>query len=198
MRHLLFVFAAAVALTASGCDSTGIDTPGGGTPPGGGIPPGGNTPALAFAPVFPTATYLRTDAATDDAAPVLLSDYGLAPGDVACFRAVGDVDLGGGMRLSSEAIRVTGAFSASNSLSARTELNRVKDVIDGDWYVETLPVTTSGETTNIDEDFDATDACWPVPAGATHAFFSVNDGYFLDNTDLNAGGQPFGVVVSEQ
>ena len=200
MRHSLFVFAAAVALTASGCDSNGIDSPGGGTPGGGNTPGGGGTPtpALTFAPVNPAATYLRTDAGTAFATPILLSDYGLAPGDTACFRMVGDADLGGGTLASAGEVRLTGAFSAGSALNAPSELNRIKDIIDGDWFVATLPVTTSGETSDIDADFDVTDDCWPVPAGAAYAFFSVYDGYFADNTDANAGGQPFGVVISEQ
>lgn len=201
MRLSLLVFAATVALTASGCDSTGIDSPGcqtgcTGTPTTPGTP---GTPALTFAPLDPSATYLRTDAGTPNAVPVLLSSYGLVPGDVACFRTLGDVNLGGGTLASSTGGPVlTGAFSASTDLSATTEFDRIKDVIDGDWSIETLPVTSSGLTTNIDEDYDATNGCYPVPAGARYVFFSVFDGYFFDNTDANVGGQPFGVTIVKQ
>ncbi len=197
MRLSLFVFAAAVALTASGCDSTGIDGPDGTTGGGTGGTPGGGT-VLTFAKVNPAATYLRSDPSTAYATPVLLADYGLAPGDVACFRAIGDANLGGGTLASAGDVRLTGAFSASSSLNAPSDRYRIKDVLDGDWFIETLPVTSSGEVSDIGEDFDATDDCWTVPAGAAYAFFSAYDGYFVDNADANAGGQPFGVLISKQ
>ena len=195
MRLSLFAFAALVALTASGCDSNGIDID---TPPGGGTP-GGGTPALTFAPLNPTATYLRTDAATVDATPLLLSDYGLAPGDVACFRTAGDFFYAPGLLASTRSEPLaTGVFSASSDLNATSELDRVKDAIDGDWDIFTRPVYGTGSETNIDEDFEVTDDCWTVPAGATHLFLSAYDDAFEDNTDARTGGQEFGVFVTEQ
>ncbi|HEX8386292.1 MAG TPA: hypothetical protein VF576_08915 [Rubricoccaceae bacterium] len=220
MRLSLLVFTAAVALTASGCDSSGIDTrtpttPGGGTGTGGtgtggtgtggtgtgtgtgGTGTGGQTPALTFAPVNPMATYLLTDAETVDATAFLLADFNLKPGDTACFETTGAFNSAPGT-VASTAVLVTGAFSASDQLSANAERRRIKDVIDGDWYEFTAPMYTTGAATDIDEDFDATHDCWPVPAGATHVFFSVYDDLFLDNSDALLNGQPFGVNVSRQ
>ncbi|HEX9952520.1 MAG TPA: hypothetical protein VGB53_12185 [Rubricoccaceae bacterium] len=209
MRLSLFAFAAAVALTISGCDSTGIDTTvgsdtdedGGGTTGGGtgggGTTGGGSTPALTFAPVNPAATYLRTDQSTADATPFLLADYGLTPGERVCFRTVGDFYYAPGLLASTrgEAL-ATGVFSASNVLNATTERIRVKDAIDGDWDMYTRPTYGTAAETNIDEDFEVTDDCWTVPAGATHLFLSAYDDSFLDNSDANAAGQAFGVFVT--
>ena len=218
MRLSLLTFTAAAALTLSACDSTGIDSPGDlcsvdctgggstGTPPGGGstgtAPGGGSTgttPAKTFAPVDPKATYLLAEARTPNATAFLLSDFGLAPGATACFKAVGDFTVNPG-RLASATGNpvVTGVFSASSSLSAPSERNRVKDAIDGDWDLTTAPLLATGAPTNIDEDWEATDDCWPVPAGATHVFFSVFDNSYADNADANAGGQPFGVRISRR
>ena len=78
------------------------------------------------------------------------------------------------------------------------DARRIKDAIDGDWHIETRPSYTTGAPTDIDEDWEATDACWTVPAGATHVFFSVYDDMFLDNTDALVNGEAFGVAVSER
>lgn len=214
MRFSLLTFTAAAALTLSACDSTGIDSPddfcsvdctGGGTTgttPGGGSTGGGSTgtmPARTFAPVAPTATYLLAEAGTPAATAYLLSDFGLAPGNTACFKATGDFTVYPG-RLASATGNpvVTGVFSASSALSATSERNRVKDAIDGDWDLPTAPLFTTGAPTNIDEDFKAADDCWTVPASATHVFFSVYDNSYADNADANVGGQPFGVQVSRR
>lgn len=194
---------AAVTLVASGCDTNGIDTP---PSPGGNTPttPGGTTPPTArftFAPVNPAATYLRTDQDTDAPIPFLLADYGLQAGDVACFRTAGDFAYGPGLLASSRTAGTplaTGIFSGSNIVNAVTELRRVKDALDGSWNVDTLPTYGTGAPTNVDEDFDATDACYTVPTGATHFFLSAYDDAFLDNTDVQAGGQEFGVFVNAQ
>jgi len=206
MRLSLLAFTAVVALAASGCDSSGVDTP---TTPGGGTGTGGSgdgtgtdttgTPALTFAPVDVTATYLRSDDETPYATPLLLSDYGLEPGDTACFRATGDFyPYAGTLASSTGDPLVTGAFSASSELAAPADARRIKDAIDGDWHIETRPSYTTGAPTDIDEDWEATDACWTVPAGATHVFFSVYDDMFLDNTDALVNGEAFGVAVSER
>ncbi len=197
MRLSLLAVLAAVALTSAGCDSTGIDTPipGGGTPGGGGTP----APALTFAPVDPTATYLTTDEEAPDATPFLLADYGLRPGDTACFRATGDYFVYPGRLASAENGTVaTGVFSASSVLHSTTERFRVKDRIDGPWDIVTRPMYTSGAATDINEDFDATNGCYVVPAAATHLFLSAVDDMFLDNVDARVGGNGFGVAVSRQ
>ena len=213
MRLPLLAFTLLAALTASGCDSSGIDTnvptpPGsggsggsGGGTGGGGTGGGGTgtTPTRTFAPVDPTATYLLTDEETPDAVAYLLADFGLAPGDTACFRAQGDFYYHPGVLASETGTPLaTGAFSASNELNATADPHRIKDALDGDWFVTTNPMYTSGAATDVDEDFDATDACWAVPAGATHLFLSAYDDMFLDNTDALVDGQPFGVAVTEQ
>ena len=207
MRLSILALSAVVALAASGCDSTGLgpDTPGCTT----GCPPTPHPtptptdppphPALTFAPVNPAATYLRADDGVAGATPLLLSDYGLAPGNTACFRTAGDFFYAPGLLASSTgAALVTGVFSGSSNLSATSELNRVKDAIDGMWHIDTPVVFSTGAVTEIDQDFRATDDCWAVPAGATHVFFSAFDDAFLDNTDARVGGQEFGVFVSRQ
>lgn len=212
MRLSLFAFAATVALTISGCDSTGIDLPttvgsdtaGGGTTGGGtggtgtgGGTGGGTTPAFTFAPVNPAATYLRTDQSTASATPFLLADYGLTPGERVCFRTAGDFYYAPGLLASTRGDALaTGVFSASNILNATTERIRVKDAIDGNWDIFTRPTVGTAAETNIDEDFNVTNDCWTVPAGATHLFLSAYDDSFLDNSDARAGGQEFGVFVT--
>ena len=198
MRLSLLAFLAAVALTSAGCDSNGIDpTPGGGTPGGG--TPGGGTPALTFAPVDVTATYLTTDEEAPNATPFLLASYGLRPGDTACFRATGDYLVYPGQLASgTDSPLATGVFSASDRLHGPTERFRVKDPLDTDGDVVTRPMYTSGAATDIPQDFDATDACRVVPAGATHVFLSAVDDMFLDNTDARVGGNGFGVAVSRR
>jgi hypothetical protein len=213
MRLPLLAFTLLAALTTSGCDSSGIDTnlptgPGGtgsgGTGSGGtgsGTGGGGTdtTPTRTFAPVDPRATYLLTDEETPDAVAYSLADFDLAPGDTACFRAQGDFYYHPGMLASETGTPLaTGAFSASDELNATADPHRIKDVLDGGWYVPTNPMYTTGAATDIDEDFDATDACWAVPAGATHVFFSAYDDMFLDNAAALVDGQPFGVAVTER
>ena len=214
MRLSVLALVAVATIAVSGCDSTGLgpDTPGcttGCTPtptdphPTDPTPtdphPTPTDPTLTFAPVDPAATYLRADDGVAGATPLLLSDYGLAPGNVACFRAAGDFFYAPGLLASSaDATLVTGVFSGSDNLSATSELNRVKDAIDGMWHIDTPVVFSTGAATEIDQDFRATDDCWTVPDGATHVFFSAFDDAFLDNTDATAGGQEFGVFVSKQ
>ena len=210
MRLSLFAFA--VALTISGCDSTGIDLPtavgsdtaGGGTTGGGtggtgtgGGTGGGTTPAFTFAPVNPAATYLRTDQSTASATPFRLADYGLEPGERVCFRTAGDFYYAPGLLASTRGDALaTGVFSASNILNATTERIRVKDAIDGMWDIFTRPTVGTAAETNINEDFNVTNDCWTVPAGATHLFLSAYDDAFLDNSDARAGGREFGVFVT--
>lgn len=203
---------AAVALTASGCDSTGLDNtttspgcstdcgsptdPGGGNP-GGGNPGGGDPqPALTFAPVSPMATYLLADPGTPYATAYRLDDYGLRPGDMACFEPVGDYFIGDGVLASGTYdLLATGAFSASDRLAVPTDRNRIKDILDGDWYINTLPLATTGAETTINEDFAAS-GCYPVPADAAYIFFSVYDGSYFDNTDAMVNDEPFGIRIT--
>ncbi len=210
MRLSLFAFATLVALTASGCDSNGIDTiggdtgggtthPGGGGT-GGGTGGGGTTAPRTFAGLNPAATYLRTDRETPSPEAFLLSEFGIEPGEDVCFRTVGDFNYAPGVLASTRTDTpvATGVFSASSSVSSTSERTRIKDAIDSYWDIVTRPVLETGNETNIDEDFEVTNNCWTVPAGARYFFLSAYDDLFQDNTDANAGGQPFGVIVAKR
>lgn len=195
MRYLSLVLAAALLVVASGCDSTGLDpsTPGG-TPP----PPTTPPPASTFARVNPRATYLRADDGTPPATAYALAQYGLQPGDTACFKAVGDYTVyPGGLASATGNPLATGAFSATTTLNATSERNRVKDIIDGNWYIATKPLYSNGALTTIDEDFEATNDCWPVPAGAAYVFLSVYDDSYFDNADADPS-QPFGIAITKR
>lgn len=202
MRLSSLALAATLLVASSGCDSTGIDSaPPGGTPPPTApppaVPPTTPQPSTApFARVAPQATYLRADDGTPAATAYALSQYGLRPGDTACFRSVGDYTIyTGGLASASGNPLVTGVFSATQTLSATSERNRVKDAIDGPWDLNTRPLYSNGAVTEIDEDFNATDNCWTVPATAAYVFFSVYDDAYFDNADVN---QPFGVTLTRR
>ena len=195
MRTSLLVLSAVVALVVSGCDSTGVDPTDPGTQPPT-QPPAG---ILTFASVNPQATYLRTDPNTPGAVPYRLADFGLQGGDRVCFTARGDYFAVPGVRASSTGGPLaTGVFSASTTLTAGSDLNRATDALGGTWSIATGPRSTDGAPTDITQDFDATNACYTVPTGARYVFFSVVDGYFVDNADAMANNRPFGIHFVEQ
>lgn len=204
LSSLLVALAVAVALPLTGCDSNGIDlpctsgcTPGGGGNPGG-TPGGGGTPNATFVQVNPMQTYLRVETGFQalDAPAVSLDDLGVAEGESVCFQASGDYFIADGV-LSSDVNpgQVLAVFSGTPVLEDTAQRFRVPDALDAGEDVVSPATINSDEPTDIEEDFDATDACVTVPDGARYVFFSVWDNYFDDNTDADADGAPFGVAV---
>ena len=189
-----------LVLALAGCDSVGIDDPtcttcdpadGGGDGDGG----DGGSAALAI-DVDPTQTYLYTFEDVNEQSPaVSLDDLGVGPGDSVCFEVEGDYlyapgasarDFGGAV--------ATGVFSSSGELLPPYERYRVVGAIDAGDDIYTGNTYRGDKPTDIDEDFDVTDACVTVPAGAKYLFFSPYDNYFQDNTGVE--GEPFRVVVT--
>ena len=176
----LAVLFLAVGLAATGCDSVGNEP--------------GSTPD--FIPVSPKQTYLKTDdAGALDAPAVRLSSYGVAPGDYVCGGVVGDFTTEPGALASDRDLpMLTAVFSATNVLLSSNEMNRVPGALDTGNDVTTID-TTGGSPTDIAEDFDATDGCVEVPAGAVYAFIAPYDARYSDNADALLGGRTFGLVL---
>lgn len=194
--------ALAIAFPLSGCDSTGIDGPmtpctsgcGGGGNGGGGN--GGGSADSLIVPVNPMQTYLLVESGFTalNAQAVSLAGLGVAPGDSVCFRAVGDYVIGGGVLASQNDQPLgLGVFSATPRLDPIDQRNRVLDAVEAGEDIVSPATVATGSPTDIDQDFDATNACLTVPAGARYLFLSVWDNYFADNTEVD--GQTFGVSV---
>ena len=200
MRTLLLAPGLLLALSVSGCDTVGIDdstcTTCHDDPDEGGSTRGTVT-------VDPRQTYLFADEQDDvpqpiDAVAVPLSHLGLEPGDHACFEARGDYyyssedysarERGGPL--------VTAVFSSSGALRDVTARYRVEGAIDAGDDVQTETTWLGDAPTDIDEDFDATDACVTVPAGASYLFFSPVDRLVRDNADAMVDDEPFRVDVT--
>ena len=219
MRTLFSPLLLVVALLLAGCDSAGLSDfdPGSdcrtdcGGDPGAGDPdagdPGGDTGDTgdgdadtdgdaADAVVLtldPTATYLRTEGSDALAAvAVPLGDLGVTAGQTACFLMKGDVDFGDGSTSASLGVPgVLAVFSRTSELLADAERERVVAALDAGDDVVSPGTNPSDLPTDVDQDFDATDACVVVPDAAEFVFFSAFDSYFLDN--LPAG--EYGVEV---
>lgn len=191
MRRLatLPALALAGAFALAGCDSSGLDTPGPGPTPGPAPgpapspPPGGPGPAT-FLSLDPQATFLRTNEDPDAARPAVrrLAALGLAPGDEACFAASGDLDLGDGLLASDAGVPLALAiFSSDDALAPADVRERVTGAVGPERHHAT-PNTVLGDlATDVPQDFDATDACVTVPAGAAYVFLGAWDGYYSDN-----------------
>lgn len=204
MRASLLLLGLSLSLVFfTGCDSVGTDDPttchschpgdGDGDGDGG---DGGSSDAT-FIPVDPRQTYLRTshDAAID-APAIRLSDHDAEPGERVCGVAVGDFDTGGGSLVRSNGgPLITAVFSSDSQLLGSSHLNRVPGAIDAGDDARTPDTVIDGLPTDIAEDFDASNACVTIPAGAAFVFFSAYDGFFADNVDATPGGQPFGIEV---
>lgn len=220
--HFIIGLTIGLGLSLTGCDSTGLDDPrtcyscpdgghtggghtggghtgGGGTTDGDGGTTGGGTSGgtsnATFIPVNPRQTYLRTSKDNAlDAPAVRLSDFDAEPGERVCGFAVGDFNVGGGVLASSTGSPlVTAVFSSDDRLLAADHLNRVPGALNVDPDV-TTPVTGVDQyATDIAEDFDATNACVTIPAGATHVFFSAFDGFYADNAPTS--GPAFGIQI---
>jgi hypothetical protein len=163
----------------------------------GGDLPGGSTDDVI--PVDPRQTYTRTwkDDALD-APAILLAEYGVAPGDVVCGRAVGDFYTEPGVLASSRGYPlITAVFSSSDVLLPSDERDRVKGAIDTDDDVATLATATDGLETDVAEDVDATDGCITVPDGARYVFLAAYDTFYADNSDALADGQSFGLSLKK-
>ena len=214
----------AVALTLTGCDSVGLDDGsgsggsghpcttdcGGGTggsgggdgKPGDGKPGDGGGSASGAVPVDARQTYLRThEAGTEDQpldAPALdLADLGLAPGQPACFEALGDFVYYDDLRARDRDARlVTGVFSSSATLLGPDAWDRVPGALDAGDDVYTESTYRDGLGTDIAQDFDATSGCVTVPDGAKYLFLAPWDNLYRDNADALVDGQPFRVAVS--
>jgi hypothetical protein len=154
-------------------------------------PSGPEETFIGFFRLGPTTTYLHVclsladpfyDGGVIDVVPILLADYGLAPGDEVRFEAMGDYHNGNGERT-----RGMGVFSSSGTLLATTEAHRVPDAIDaGDAYVTNPTWGCGNEPTDIPEDFAyEPTATVTIPGGATHLFLCVRDSWYADNTDLD-------------
>lgn len=139
--------------------------------------------------VDPLATYLHVcsnpadpwfDDGALDTAPILLADYGLAPGDSLRFEVIGDFINGNNTRS-----RMIAVFSSTATLLGGSEIYRVPGAIDaGEDYATVETYGCGGEQTDIPEDFYCTPEVYvTVPAGATHLFFCARDSYYEDNTD---------------
>ena len=217
MRFPLALASAALfGLLLTGCDSVGPDdavpcatcTPDGSNDGGstdgstdggtdGGTPTDDGSDATTFLSVDPRQTYTRTsqDAALD--APALrLADYGVAPGQTVCARAVGDFYLEPGVLASASGYPlVTAIFSADDVLLAADQRARVAGAVDTDADVATLETRYGQLATDVAEDFDATGGCVTVPAGAQYVFLAAYDGYYADNEDALVDGQAFGLAI---
>lgn|GEM_PF-5825007 len=208
---LLMILAVGGLVTLAGCDSTGLDTnctvgchPGPNPPhpnPPNPNPPNPNPPTpdpvKVFVELDARGTYLLTNE-DPEAQPASIRPLGalnLVAGQRACFEAVGDLDLGNGLLARPNGIPVVMAvFSADDHLGASDQRYRVTGAVGHIEDVET-PRTALGDLeTDIAQDFNATDACVTVPAGATHVFFGTWDSYVSDNRKAD-GSDAYGVRV---
>ena len=153
----------------------GDDDDGGGDDDDGGSgdDDGGGGDEVSVLHLDPTATYLRAGAGTPYATAYPLADLGLTAGEPACFLARGDLALGDGTTSTERGVPlVLAVFSASDFLDAPAQRYRVKDALEAGDDVETPLTVPDDRITDVDQDFDATDACVTVPYDAEFVFFS--------------------------
>ena len=181
----------------TGGGNTGGGNTGGGNTGGG---TGGGTKTSSLVTVNPRQTYILTsanDLQDVDAPAVRLSDLGYAPGQPVCFRAEGDFTFTPGARASKRSSGiVTAVFSSTADLLNGDNRHRVTGAIDAGTDIVTQPTALDAIATDVPEDFDATNTCLTVPAGAQFVFFGINDTYFTDNDNIDGVG--FGVRVSNK
>jgi len=137
--------------------------------------------------VSPRATFLRTNQDTP-ANPLIVSlgAAGFSPGQTLMIEALGDYSGG---PTPDDRYTLLGVFSASATLLATDQLQRVPDAIDAGLDANTGNTHFGALPTNIAEDFliSVTGSfrftVIMVPDGATHLFVGVSDSFFGDNVD---------------
>lgn len=136
------------------------------------------------------------DGALGPAYPSLIR-LGLAPGDNVCFEARGDYSVAPGVtaRQLGQPL-VIAAFSASETFLDETNQVRIADAVGPDGGLVTPATYIDGLPTDFPQDFDATDTCVTVPAGARYLFMGAYDNFYSDNDA--AGSEPFGVRIVRQ
>ena len=145
-----------------------------------------NVTFIDFFKLNPLATYLHVcmnpmDPTYDDGAidpePILLSDYGINPGDSLVIEVIGEYLNGNEPRE-----YVVAVFSTSGTLLDKSETHRVPGAVEaGEDYDTGTTYGCGGEPTDIPEDFFCTPKVYiTVPVGATHLFLCPDDSYYED------------------
>jgi hypothetical protein len=162
----------ALGFLVAGCDSDGVDPP---------------ARTVLDVTVAPTGTYLRTnsDPGATNATVVALADLEAAGGDEIAFGISGTIVVDPVTVFGSRDI--LGVFSRSSVLDASDQPARVPGALAVNRGYTSFPTSIGGLTTDIQQDFRINGGTVTVPAGATHLFLTVSDGYYSDNV---AGPQP--------
>ena len=148
----------------------------------GGVVPAGDE----FHQVDPTGSYLAatTDTGAKAATTLTLSDLGMVAGDVMSLSRSGAYQFGSNS--SDITSNMVAVFLDAQGARVAPEV----------YARTTTQVQTSGDVTDVPQDFDVAAGVTRVvvPAGAVSIAFSVRDSLFGDNTDPN---NDFGVVLSK-
>jgi hypothetical protein len=135
-------------------------------------------------PVDPRAAFLRTGEPDTPAAPTILdlAALGFAAGASMLVEQRGDFAFRSD--LPDTATVMLGVFSASSTLLAKGNLNRVPDAIDAGVDAVSGPTFHGNLATDIPEDFRIDPATHiTVPAGALFLLVGVSDSFYGDNVD---------------
>lgn len=178
MRAVLLV----LVLLLAACDSYGVDAPRPTPTPVAGID------TLGAVRLDPRAAYLRVadDPDATAAVPLLLSRFGVAPGDSITFFVSGYASLDP-TDPTARSRDVIGVFAASDALEQPDVRQRVRNALDAGTDVTTDSTAIGRLPTDIAGDFFATRATVSVPPGATHLFLSLHDGHYSDNLNVGDG-----------
>jgi len=158
----------------------------------------------------PRATYTSTcdDPGAQDAAPIVLADWGIEPGDIVIIDQEGFYKLWEGGPSSEE---LQAVFSTSNEIEKefidlpgdnegdppkKLVRRTVTGAIEAGNNVYTSPpYSCENQVANIPQDFSITPhAVFEVPDGATHLFIAARDIFYEDNQQ--EPGDPLEVSIS--
>jgi len=149
-----------------------------------------------FVSVDPADTYLHTnsDPLAGDAVAIDLSALGLSAGMLVQFNVVEETYFDG----TSDVYPVMGGvFSATSTIDAASNLNRIPGAVAPPFYEPFVSQSTKfgGQSTDISQDLvlgGEEDPAVVIPSGAQYLFVTVDDDFFGDNTTTSPD---FGFMV---
>jgi len=143
--------------------------------------------APILVPIDPRTTFLRTD--VGDSYGVYFVDFnslGILGGDTLYLQTLGDFCMGNGAGCTEYAVPLVAAFTSTNTLGDRANLDRLSAIASSAPGVVTAPTFYSALTTDIAQDFTvplASPLSVVVPTGALYLAVGVTDSYYTDNSD---------------
>lgn len=143
--------------------------------------------APIFIQIDPRTTFLRTD--SGDFSGVYFVDFsvlGISAGNTLYLQTLGDFCMGYGAGCTEYAVPLIAAFTSSNTLGDRANLNRLTAIASEAPGVVTGRTYYANLTTDIPQDFAiplGSPMSVVVPTGARYLAVGVTDSWYRDNSD---------------